>query len=183
MASCCGLQSQAHRVVLPYSQPNRKVVLLLANRRTKRNTGMGSALEQLTCTPLHAHTAGPAPLPSSLPLPPLCASLSITQFRAPPPTSHPTPPHPMPPAAAEDELRASGVPFAIVRPVALTEEPAGMPLVFDQGDTLKGKVSREVGPTADWGASPGVLCRQPDHQLPEFVCCEAAFPLCIVRGM
>ncbi|KAL4444961.1 hypothetical protein ABPG77_004011 [Micractinium sp. CCAP 211/92] len=45
--------------------------------------------------------------------------------------------------AAEDELRASGVPFAIVRPVALTEEPAGMPLVFDQGDTLKGKVSRE----------------------------------------
>lgn len=50
---------------------------------------------------------------------------------------------PVPPAA-EDALRASGAPFAIVRPVALTEEPAGMPLVFDQGDTLKGKVSREA---------------------------------------
>lgn len=47
--------------------------------------------------------------------------------------------------AAEDELRASGVPFAIVRPVALTEEPGGMPLVWEQGDTIKGKVSREVG--------------------------------------
>lgn len=46
--------------------------------------------------------------------------------------------------AAEDALRASGVPFAIVRPCALTEEPAGMPLVIDQGDTIKGKVSREV---------------------------------------
>ncbi|KAL4859726.1 putative complex I intermediate-associated protein 30 [Chlorella vulgaris] len=45
--------------------------------------------------------------------------------------------------AAEDELRGSGVPFAIVRPVALTEEPGGMPLKFDQGDTLRGKVSRE----------------------------------------
>ena len=53
--------------------------------------------------------------------------------------------HPPPPPAAEDELRASGVPFAIVRPVALTEEAGGMPLVVDQGDTLKGKVSREVG--------------------------------------
>ena len=48
------------------------------------------------------------------------------------------------PAAAEDELRASGVPFAIVRPTALTEEAGGMPLVVEQGDTLKGKVSREV---------------------------------------
>lgn len=46
--------------------------------------------------------------------------------------------------AAEDELRASGVPFAIVRPTALTEEAGGMPLVVEQGDTLKGKVSREV---------------------------------------
>jgi nucleoside-diphosphate-sugar epimerase len=44
---------------------------------------------------------------------------------------------------AEDELRGSGVPFAIVRPVALTEEPGGMPLKFDQGDTMRGKVSRE----------------------------------------
>ena len=48
--------------------------------------------------------------------------------------------------AAEDELRSSGVPFAIVRPVALTEEPAGMPLRLDQGDTVRGKVSREASP-------------------------------------
>lgn len=45
--------------------------------------------------------------------------------------------------AAENELRSSGVPFAIVRPVALTEEPGGMPLQLDQGDTIRGKVSRE----------------------------------------
>lgn len=46
--------------------------------------------------------------------------------------------------AAEDALRASGVPFAIVRPVALTEEPCGMPgISLEQGDTVKGKVSRE----------------------------------------
>jgi hypothetical protein len=44
---------------------------------------------------------------------------------------------------AEDELRASGVPFAIVRPTALTEEAGGMPVVVEQGDTLKGKISRE----------------------------------------
>lgn len=46
--------------------------------------------------------------------------------------------------AAEDALRSSGVPFAVVRPVALTEEPPGMPgIVVDQGDTIKGKISRE----------------------------------------
>lgn len=44
---------------------------------------------------------------------------------------------------AEDALRSSGVPFAIVRPVALTEEPEGMPLRLEQGDTVRGKVSRE----------------------------------------
>jgi uncharacterized protein YbjT (DUF2867 family) len=44
---------------------------------------------------------------------------------------------------AEDALRASGVPFAIVRPVALTEEPAGAELILDQGDTVRGKVSRD----------------------------------------
>eukprot|EP00667_Euglena_gracilis_P004954 EG_transcript_4974 len=43
----------------------------------------------------------------------------------------------------EDLIRSSGVPFLIVRPCALTEEPAGMPLVVDQGDVLRGKVSRE----------------------------------------
>jgi hypothetical protein len=36
------------------------------------------------------------------------------------------------------------VPHAIVRPVALTEEPAGAELVVDQGDTIKGKISRCV---------------------------------------
>lgn len=45
--------------------------------------------------------------------------------------------------AAEDAIRSSGVPFAIVRPVALTEEPRGMPVSLDQGDTVRGKVSRE----------------------------------------
>lgn len=43
----------------------------------------------------------------------------------------------------EDEVRQSGVPFAVVRPCALTEEPAGAELVLSQGDTIKGKVSRE----------------------------------------
>lgn len=37
----------------------------------------------------------------------------------------------------EDAVRSSGVPFAVVRPCALTEEPAGAELVFDQGDTIK----------------------------------------------
>ncbi len=44
--------------------------------------------------------------------------------------------------AAEDVVRASGVPFAVIRPTALTEEPAGAELVVDQGDTIKGKISR-----------------------------------------
>lgn len=41
------------------------------------------------------------------------------------------------PLAGEDVLRSSGVPFAIVRPTALTDEPGGMPLEVDQGDTIK----------------------------------------------
>ena len=45
--------------------------------------------------------------------------------------------------AAEDAVRRSGIPFAIVRPVALTEEPRGMPVALSQGDTVRGKVSRE----------------------------------------
>lgn len=43
----------------------------------------------------------------------------------------------------EDVVRDSGVPFAIVRPTALTEEPAGAELQVDQGDVIKGKISRE----------------------------------------
>ncbi|CAB78883.1 putative protein [Arabidopsis thaliana] len=43
----------------------------------------------------------------------------------------------------EDLIRDSGIPFAIVRPCALTEEPAGADLIFEQGDNITGKVSRD----------------------------------------
>ncbi|KAL3643540.1 hypothetical protein CASFOL_014355 [Castilleja foliolosa] len=43
----------------------------------------------------------------------------------------------------EDVIRESGVPYTIVRPCALTEEPAGADLIFDQGDNITGKISRE----------------------------------------
>jgi len=43
----------------------------------------------------------------------------------------------------EDVVRNSGVPYTIVRPCALTEEPKGAPLELDQGDVIKGKISRE----------------------------------------
>ncbi|CAI0475938.1 unnamed protein product [Linum tenue] len=36
----------------------------------------------------------------------------------------------------EDVIRESGVPYAIVRPCALTEEPAGADLIFEQGDNI-----------------------------------------------
>lgn len=39
----------------------------------------------------------------------------------------------------EDVLRDSGVPYAVVRPTALTEEPAGAELVVDQGDVIKAR--------------------------------------------
>jgi uncharacterized protein YbjT (DUF2867 family) len=39
--------------------------------------------------------------------------------------------------AGEDLVRASGVPFAIVRPCALTEDAAGAPVELGQGDTAK----------------------------------------------
>lgn len=42
----------------------------------------------------------------------------------------------------EDAIRASGLPYTIIRPCALTEEAANMPLLLDTGDTIKGKVSR-----------------------------------------
>jgi uncharacterized protein YbjT (DUF2867 family) len=45
--------------------------------------------------------------------------------------------------AGEDAVRESGVPAVIVRPCALTEEPAGAPLELDQGDVIKGKIPRE----------------------------------------
>ncbi|PON95849.1 Hopanoid-associated sugar epimerase [Trema orientale] len=43
----------------------------------------------------------------------------------------------------EDLIRESGIPYAIVRPCALTEEPAGADLIFDQGDNITGKISRD----------------------------------------
>jgi uncharacterized protein YbjT (DUF2867 family) len=45
--------------------------------------------------------------------------------------------------AGEQALRESGVPFAVVRPCALTEEPRGMPVEAGQGDVLKGKIGRD----------------------------------------
>nr|GEV26422.1 NAD(P)-binding Rossmann-fold superfamily protein [Tanacetum cinerariifolium] len=43
----------------------------------------------------------------------------------------------------EDLIRESGIPYTIVRPCALTEEPAGADLIFNQGDNITGKISRE----------------------------------------
>ena len=43
----------------------------------------------------------------------------------------------------EDSVRESGVPYTIIRPCALTEESGVQALTFDQGDNLKGKVSRD----------------------------------------
>ncbi|KAF3333329.1 Complex I intermediate-associated protein 30 (CIA30) [Carex littledalei] len=43
----------------------------------------------------------------------------------------------------EDVIRESGIPYTIVRPCALTEEPAGADLIFDQGDNITGKIARE----------------------------------------
>lgn len=43
----------------------------------------------------------------------------------------------------EDSLRESGIPYIIIRPCALTEEPGGKELIFEQGDNIKGKISRE----------------------------------------
>ena len=46
----------------------------------------------------------------------------------------------------EDVVRESGIPATIIRPCALTEEPAGAPMIVDQGDNIKGKISRRVDP-------------------------------------
>ncbi|XP_058106735.1 protein HIGH CHLOROPHYLL FLUORESCENCE PHENOTYPE 173, chloroplastic-like [Magnolia sinica] len=40
-------------------------------------------------------------------------------------------------------MRESRIPYTIVRPCALTEEPAGADLIFDKGDNITGKISRE----------------------------------------
>ena len=39
--------------------------------------------------------------------------------------------------AGEDVVRSSGVPYTVVRPCALTEEPEGAELVIEQGDNIK----------------------------------------------
>jgi hypothetical protein len=44
----------------------------------------------------------------------------------------------------EDVIRDSGVPFAVVRPTALTEEDAGAEVVVDQGDVLKVTITAQL---------------------------------------
>ena len=43
----------------------------------------------------------------------------------------------------EDSLRTSGIPYTIIRPCALTEEAGGKALILEQGDNIRGKISRE----------------------------------------
>jgi uncharacterized protein YbjT (DUF2867 family) len=43
----------------------------------------------------------------------------------------------------EDSLRESGISYTIIRPCALTEEPGGKELILEQGDNIKGKISRD----------------------------------------
>ncbi len=43
----------------------------------------------------------------------------------------------------EDVIRSSGIPYTIIRPCALTEKAGEQALSLDQGDTMKGQVSRE----------------------------------------
>lgn len=65
------------------------------------------------------------------------------------------------PLQGEDVIRESGVPFAVVRPTALTEEDAGAEVVVDQGDVLK--VGSFKGGSA-WRATclhrSGLLCNE-----------------------
>ena len=46
--------------------------------------------------------------------------------------------------AGENSIRESGIPYTIIRPCALTEETTKEDLYLEQGDTLKGQVSRET---------------------------------------
>lgn len=43
----------------------------------------------------------------------------------------------------EDSIRESAVSYTIIRPCALTEEPGGKELIFEQGDNIRGKISRD----------------------------------------
>ncbi|ACK65301.1 NADH:ubiquinone oxidoreductase complex I intermediate-associated protein 30 [Rippkaea orientalis PCC 8801] len=44
----------------------------------------------------------------------------------------------------EEVVRQSGLNYTIIRPCALTEKPGDKGLVFDQGDNIKGQVSRDA---------------------------------------
>ncbi len=44
----------------------------------------------------------------------------------------------------EEVIRQSGLRYTIVRPCALTENPGDKALIFDQGDKIKGQVSRDA---------------------------------------
>ena len=44
----------------------------------------------------------------------------------------------------EEVVRESGLNYTIIRPCALTEKPGDKKLIFEQGDNLKGQVSREA---------------------------------------
>lgn len=43
----------------------------------------------------------------------------------------------------EDAVRSSGIPYTIIRPCGMTEKAGGKGLIFDQGDNIKGLVSRD----------------------------------------
>jgi uncharacterized protein YbjT (DUF2867 family) len=43
----------------------------------------------------------------------------------------------------EESLKSSGIPYTIIRPCALTETAGGKELIFEQGDNIRGKVSRD----------------------------------------
>jgi uncharacterized protein YbjT (DUF2867 family) len=43
----------------------------------------------------------------------------------------------------EESIKASGIPYTIIRPCALTETAGGKELIFEQGDNIRGKISRD----------------------------------------
>ena len=43
----------------------------------------------------------------------------------------------------EEVVRSSGIPYTVIRPCGMTEQPGGQALIFDQGDNIKGIVSRD----------------------------------------
>ncbi|WP_210407183.1 CIA30 family protein [Hydrocoleum sp. CS-953] len=43
----------------------------------------------------------------------------------------------------EEVVRSSEIPYTVIRPCGMTEQPGGQALIFDQGDNIKGIVSRD----------------------------------------